>query len=324
MDPCSHVTRQLHRPPHRSHAFVHVAPSDHSSNCAGHTGTYAMSFVLGVPGRDQAFTSFNWDDVEQSGDSLLKLPEEASGLRMLATFPSGSRLTLEVEGNEQGNVARIRTELHATSFDDAFERAHDVISLHLSRWSWEYDVPLAVRAMKALDMSTSGWRWLFEVIATRRGMQRDRAGYVSSEFLPLISCYREGLNSGEPLWQALSFYRAMEGAASIGAIRESAAAMSKRQRQRPRIPATQAELEAQGADDYTCESLTPYLGWPFQRYRDEARHRVRNAVAHLDIDARHIVSDRWDDQWAVRRFLPGLRWVARRWIEHEMQSNTNV
>ncbi len=54
---------------------------------------------------------------------------------------------------------------------------------------------------------------------------------------------------------------------------------------------------------------------------DGIRPTLRNAIAHLDLDATILIEDRWADLSKVEQVLPALRWIARQLLDAELQSH---
>lgn len=87
------------------------------------------------------------------------------------------------------------------------------------------------------------------------------AGTTTPELRMFLAAYREGLNANSPLYQALSFYKIIEGVATFHKNRLRAA--RKRSAPEPadplvkQIPANREDLV--GMTEWARDNFTPYL-----------------------------------------------------------------
>jgi hypothetical protein len=146
------------------------------------------------------------------------------------------------------------------------------------------------------------------------------AGEMTPELRSFLAAYREGLNANSPLYQALSFYKIIEGVTKFHTSRMRAA--KKRGAPEPadplakRIPASREDLA--GMTEWAQDNFTPYLGMSFAEIRDAVTDTIRNAVAHISpgMDLRN--ADYAADIRACRAVTPVLRYVARELIRDEL------
>jgi hypothetical protein len=146
------------------------------------------------------------------------------------------------------------------------------------------------------------------------------AGSLTEEMRSLLACYREGLNSNSPLYQALSFYKVMEGVEALTKRRSRAAARagasSAADPMAERLPSDLSELIE--TSEWSREVFAPYLRKTFSEVEELVRDAIRNAVAHLTPGKNVLVSDRFVDIDSCRLIAPVLRYVARRLISGEL------
>jgi hypothetical protein len=149
-------------------------------------------------------------------------------------------------------------------------------------------------------------------------------GLMTKELGHLLATYRDGLNSNSPLYQALSFYKIIEGVAALNARREHAAVNASPVALRPTppiltrkvIPADVAQVP--DVTEWQRVVFTPYLGKTFAEVRTEVEGTIRNAVAHLTPGGDTLVADQFEDIDACRAVTPVLRYMARDLISEEL------
>jgi hypothetical protein len=286
---------------------------------SGSPGSYDIVFILGVPGISSVATAMNIDQLLVSGDSLL------AGTRLqieLQTQDGNGNGTVEILPNGEGRLAQIRLSVSAAKFAAAEKEAHDAVMPVLSLLAFEADVPIEVTATVITERATLSRR----VGATLVGAVQpapEPSGWITAELRPFLAIYREGLNSNMPLYQALSFYKVIEGAKTFHTKRTRAAS---RTRNTPppdplaeEIPADVKDLPA--TTDWGRDLFTPYLGKTFADIDTEVVGTIRNAIAHLTPGSSGLnsrVADYLDDIHACQKVTPILRYVARRLIQGEL------
>lgn len=314
-----HSSTQIPRPRVTEYNVVTTVPKSQSGEAgppAGAAGRYEVVFILGVPGISSVMTSLNWDDVLTEGDSLLV----GNGLQMDLQGPEGSASNVAaIVSNAHGRLAQVRLTVTGSDFASAEAEAHNEVMPVLSWIAFEADTPLEVKAVVMTDQATQTRR----IGATLAGSEQPApgfAGMLTPELRPLLAAYREGLNSTAPLYQALSFYKVIEGVASFRKHRVRATAkgvapvdldtLSRR------IPADPSELPV--VTPWARSVFTPYLGKTFAEITEAVRNPIRNAVVHLTPGRDIRVADYLADVRACQGIVPILCYVARALIKDEL------
>jgi hypothetical protein len=143
---------------------------------------------------------------------------------------------------------------------------------------------------------------------------------LTPELRPFLASYREGLNSTAPLYQALSFYKVIEGVKTFHSNRVRAA---RRAGQTPPDDPLVA-IVPNSFDDLTREPetvralLANYGGKTFDEVREAFADTIRNAIAHLTPGRDIRVADYLGDLKACRLATPVLRFVAREILRAEI------
>lgn len=295
---------------------VPVFPHGDAGEPSGSRGRYDILFVLGVPGVNGVATALDFDAMAARGDSLL----EGSGLQIELATPEGSASNVvRIAPNKQGRLAQVRLTVTADSFAAAEKKSHDEVMPVLSRIAFEADAALEVTAVLMTEEATH----IRSVGATVIGSVQpapELEGLMTEELRPFLAAYREGLNSNSPLYQALSFYKVIEGVATFAVKR--ARAVSRGPQSTPgdplarTIPADLSELPE--TTEWARAAFTPYLGKSFSDIKDSVSDTIRNAVAHLTPGRDVRVADYLGDIHACREVLPILRYVARSVIREEL------
>ena len=114
----------------------------------GSPGTYRITFVLSLPGKEMYRGDLSFQEIMQSGDSLLKLHPSVMHCNIKLV---GEGEVVDIVGfpNTLHAMSRLQMRVTAPNFVDAARCAHDLIVPLLSRWSYESD--------EAGVMSTDTW-----------------------------------------------------------------------------------------------------------------------------------------------------------------------
>jgi methylamine utilization protein MauJ len=189
----------------------------------------------------------------------------------------------------------------------------------LSRWSFVHDVAITTSAVHIEEIAT-GMRGVTMTMLGAGKVFSDRGAPSTAEHRVLLSSYREGVSSAEPLWQALSLYKVAEGVWTLRARRRVAAIAAGLavDEVSERVPNDVSTLGHPNDHEALERALAPYAGKKFRGAFDDIRATLRNGIAHLDPDGDPLVQDSWDDIQRIRDVLPGLRWMSRRLLEAEL------
>lgn len=287
----------------------------------GSPGIYKLTYVLAVPGRAVVQDEVNFAKLVQAGDSLLEVSAEVHKLRIDLHDGASSGQTAFVNVNAAHRLRDIELEIQADNFAQADSFGHDIVAPMLSRWAFLHDVAIAISAVQIIEVATQVYRWTQLMLGAVKAFS-DTGGASDPDHRILLSAYRKGISSTEPLWQALSLFRVAEGIHQMRQARVAAAVARGQVPAGPteRVPADLTSI-GQPNDGGLQESLQAYAGRKFTAVLDDIRPTLRNAIAHLDPGGTPIVEDRWDDLQKVERALPGLRWIARQLLDAELQEH---
>jgi hypothetical protein len=309
---------QLPRPRVTEFTAVAVVPvlPGRADRPSGAPGLYDIAFVLGVPGVSSVTTSLNFDAIVAGGDSLL----QGSGLQVQLDSSDGQSLhTARIVPNRSGRLAQIRLTITANDFSSAENEAFDALMPTLSRIAFEADTSVEVTAILLTERATQT-RQLGATLVGAVQPAPEIAETTTPELRMFLAAYREGLNANSPLYQALSFFKIIEGMTKFHTNRVRTA--KKRGAAEPadpmarRIPAERKDLA--GMTDWARDHFTPYLGKSYAEIRDAVQETIRNAVAHISPGMDLRIADYAADIRACRDITPVLRYIARELIQEEL------
>jgi hypothetical protein len=261
-------------------------------------------------------TSLDFAGILSGGDSLLEGPGRQIDLE---SSDGQSLCTARIVPNSRGRLAQVRLTLTADDFSQAEKEAFDAVMPTLSRIAFEADTPLEVTAILLTEKATQARRLGATIVGAVQPAP-EFAGSTTPELRMFLASYREGLNANSPLYQALSFYKIMEGVAKFHINRVRAA--KKRGEAVPpdplarQMPSDRSDLT--GMTEWARENFTPYLGKSFVEIMDAVTDTIRNAVAHISPGMELRIADYAADIRACRDVAPILRYVARELIHDEL------
>lgn len=197
--------------------FVHAVAgnsrsSAHWARPGGSPGLYKVTFVLSKPGYAPAvenLVSFS-NDLEGDSHLFVGLPEEVK-----IEFNSnldGVPVRLRGVPNKRGYLGIIvADDIPADSFGDANLKAHNAVSIILSRLSLLADVPLHIFRMVTMEIAANSHMSTFTTPVLEKQLIHMSEGNVDEHRVKFSSLYREGMNSNSPNYQFLCFYKVIEG-----------------------------------------------------------------------------------------------------------------
>lgn len=208
--------------------------------------------------------------------------------------------------------------------DSAEHHAYNFMSSGISYLSYHHDVGLDITAYQIVEVATGIESYSVNLLGRERPLKLDIEARSDTPFRAVLSMYRDGLVSFSPLFQALCFYKVIEGCSRLREERHRMSRLSGIESPRyfEVIPENPSSIPGINLNDVS--RFEPFTGWKFGRVRQELEHTVRDAVAHLDLSVRSqkfASSDKYDDLTVCRMAVPVLRYMARVMIENELSDN---
>jgi len=265
--------------------------------------------------------SVSFEELKRSGDSLLEVAPDVTTLRLELLAEPGDSATREmtVEVNEHHRLRSITFEVEADSFESAVRETYNLVMPILSRWAFVHDVAITIAGVEVHELGTDARQWRLTMAGAVKRFS-DPSASSTPQDRRLLEAYREGLSSTEPLYQALSYFKVIEGVWSLRMQRRAAAVANGGQP--PREPGERVPLDSieflHGGEAMYADAHRPYLGKKFTQVREQLRDSLRNSIAHLDFDRDPFGVDTHDDVVAAEQALPILRYMARILLSSEL------
>jgi hypothetical protein len=186
----------------------------------------------------------------------------------------------------------------------------------LSEISFRFDVALDVAGYEAVEEKTEVRWYVFGLVGKVKTFDSEFQLNLDPERGRLLASYREGLNSTNVFYQALSFYKVGEGVRALRKRQSRKAKGASGNTDTPveAFPANINELAIES--EVARELFQRYLGKPFFDALDDLKEQIRHAIAHLANLDDVIDHDRYDDVSRCLRAIPVLKYVARTMLEN--------
>lgn len=311
---------QMNRPPSNARVslvvepiFAHSLPLPTPAQAPpGSLGSYRVKFLLCVPGRETYRTTLDLDKIMASGESLLsgppmKITHEHRGLQ--------HEITLEIGANKTYATAELV--LTARDRETAITTAHNIVMPLLSWWSFSFDVALDVAGHEIYELASHTQAWTIGVIGEVKSFDTAKVDIfipTFADYATLAAAYREGVNSANPFYQVLCFFKVAEGIKALRKRCERA-----RRKAGAKLPpfdeAVPADLAHLPEDQR--HALEAFRGASFSKVLDTSKSTIRDAVAHLTTND-GLVADRYQDFIAAQKWASILRYVGRTMVLNQL------
>jgi hypothetical protein len=285
---------------------------------SGKAGYYNITHIFAIPGKSVFKNKLDLPELLKEGESqLIARPNQTF---MVSLWNSQEQVNIIIQANRQGNLATSRMRLFAQNFMEAEKNSTNLISQVLSLWSFQFDVALDISGYVLKEETTGAQSATFKILGASKAFWPDDQAHLSlAPVRPLLSAYREALCATSEFYQAICFYKVIEGAFRLKDERKKNAMVRN---ERPidgetRVPAELKDIPS--LSDLDKEAVKPYLGKKFTSIRDELREIIRNAIAHLDpFGENSLRADSYDDTKKCREALPIMKYLARQLLSFEM------
>jgi hypothetical protein len=147
-------------------------------------------------------------------------------------------------------------------------------------------------------------------------------GVSKVEHRVMLSAYREALNSTNPFYRFLCFFRVAEGCHELHNKRVNAKLQAGKidpttMEKGPRIPSSIESLPAEYRQDHV--SFEPYLGSKFTTVINRFRQDMRHAIAHLSPVAEQTMIDRYTDVTKFEALNAVMKYMCRYMLVRELE-----
>ena len=183
---------------------------------SGGPGIYQVTYFLTVPNVDVFLSAVDIGKLFQFGTSQLQLPpEEILILEMQGEDPE-DHFQMHFLPNKQQLLSHVRLRVNCSSFDEAERVTHERVSTVLSYWSYLFDVGLQIGRYEIVEEATQAKKISFGVVGRVKVFNNDQPFQIASnEYRRLFAAYREAMASGNVFYQALNFFKVIEGTLNL-------------------------------------------------------------------------------------------------------------
>jgi hypothetical protein len=289
----------------------------------GSSSIYNINYILSVPGVKVFNDKFDLEELVNSGDSLLQIP--SGEFLVIHATDRDYKSEIQFLSNAKGMLSRVHVRVNSDSFEDAERFAHERVCLMLSYWSFLFDIGIDISSYMIIEESTGTRKYSVGLVGRAKPFTDEKAFTVSHEHRRILAAYREGMNSSNLFYKALSFYKVIEGTLNLR-IREGRKSKTLPKDAKPfeaneifpsDIGLLPVEQFGSYDDEVTQQAFTKYLDKSFQEVRDDLKDLIRNAVAHLGDFDKVLDADRYDDVVTCARAIPVLKYMARKMLEND-------
>jgi hypothetical protein len=175
----------------------------------GGSGIYNVNYILSVPGVNVFNDKLDFDELIESGDSLLQIPSDE--FLVIHATDRDYKSEIQFLSNTKGMLSRVHVRVNCASFEDAERFAHERVCLMLSYWSFLFDIGIDISSYLIVEESTGTRKYAVGLVGRAKPFTNEKAFTVSQEHRRILAAYREGMNSSNLFYKALSFYKVVEG-----------------------------------------------------------------------------------------------------------------
>ena len=260
-------------------------------------------------------------DPQRMGDSAVLV--EAARLEVEAGVSgAGDPVFAVLEKNENGRLGRATVTGDSPGPMAASKRACDCLLPLFSKWSFEWDVPIALGRVSVCDPASGAYSQEFEAPHRLVAVGAEVSATISIRYQALFSIFREGLCSGSAFYSFLCFYKVIKLLERIRGENDDAKPRKSGahgpRRQWVRIP---------DDEPFQRPRFRKYIG---QRcpYRLVEREFLpaRNEIAHEMLEGCEVpmILDRSEVADKYGELSAAARWVARQLTLKEIQFERDI
>jgi hypothetical protein len=253
------------------------------------------------------------------GDSLVSLSDPLSlgeSRKHIFTIQlQNNNLEYFVYCNQKGRLSHFNVHFHASNYDEAIEVARNNIQPLLSGWATRFNIPIYVFRIRAQEEATNIVKNILyhQLYAPVRISHAEiNRLYWFPKDTRLLSFYHDALNSTNPKYQFLCYFKVIE---LVLGLRGKKAAEAK-----TRGEPTGRPREILPDEEWFRLHLAPdvqarLIGKKFTTIRDDVLRPIRTRIAHglLDNDMDSEISDE-----EVYPYMPIAKLMAERLLSSEI------
>ena len=294
--------------------FVEDYPLGHAKHAArgpeGTQGWYRSTVVFAKPGQTVIGTTLDLDAVVETGESAIRI--HCGFIRVVSADPAHAKeivLHARNTGVPDGVITHAELAIYANGFDEALVQTQRIINRVLGAMSVFTGQPIDMKIIKILEERTGSrlytWTAVGNEFATLEWNTKPDLNLtkLSDPLATAFACFREGMNSFNPFYRFLSFYKVVE----------YCLAQNKRDARkagRPRAEMT-IPLTTQGLHKEDVKYIIPHAGKTFTALEYEYKKQYRHAMAHLIPDQFEVNPDDAEEFRSYDAAMPVVKYMAR-------------
>lgn len=257
-------------------------------NPAGGRGSYWVEFTFQPSPILQS--NLNNEELRSGfvGDSHLAisdpLPDGIDRKHVFTVKEENNNFEYFIYCNKHGRLSHVNFKSNAGDFEEAFILARKTFDPFLSSWSARFNVPLNVFRIRVLEESsnivrnTIFYQFYPVVQISHQDMNR---GYWVPEDTRILDFYREALNSTNPKYQFLCYFKVVELVLSLRAERDTLARKQGKKVRRVR----DLLLEEKWFLEHLSDDVIPsVIGKKYTTIKDSVLRPIRNKIAHALVE----------------------------------------
>lgn len=287
----------------------------------GLPGNYTFKAALAIPGKRLFHDQVNLSDLVNSGESLVILTatREVRLWNQNETHIRDARLITD----EGGGVTQVWLSIEAENLDDAERKGRNFFAPFLSWLSYMADVAVDVSAYEISEDTTEVRRWVFNCLSNSKHVEWTPPSHLDLTSLQpglrkLLSAYREGMNTTNPFYKFLCFWKVTEGCDAYNKQRQrglkgkGVMALTQAPEQIP--------MDVVGSDIHPIDTgfFHPYLGKTFSEVRTSMENVLRDAIAHLIPGKLVLDPDDFDDISRCEKAIAVIKYIAHKKLANVM------
>ncbi len=304
----------------------------------GAPGNYDIIFTFSRPGASPTSEYSHCLGEGLEGDSHILLSQTVA---ITVQEPDGRQALLEAQPNVRGYLSKIRMAgLFAESLMDAERRSYRALAPLLSNWSVYLNVPVFIFQIDVRECATGKHQFSIVNPFLEAPLVAPRTGEMSAEFRSYASLYREALNTNNPLYRFLCFFKILES------VRVRRARLAARARGRGDTFARPSEAVPDDPEKFVAwlESFFPVtrnwddlalasvflreaLGRRVNSIVDDFLQPLRVRIAHALTDDHGELPQSSDQEFVVgdvNRWLPLTQCLVRLQLKNEFPGEFTV
>jgi hypothetical protein len=241
----------------------------------GVPGWYRAKMVFGKPGMTVIGEAADFDRLLTSGESQIAVAHSTIRLQGSADIQDA-----QLFARSDGVITHAELRINASRFEDAADRSQQFLDLALSTLSFFSGLPIDIKVLVVTEELTESRLFIYtavggDVTRVRWDTEPDLNLTKVKHLAGALATFREGLNSLNPIYQFLSFFKVVE----FCMARNKQDARAKKPRPEMTIPRSPGVVQIIHKND--TAKLAKYSGRTFNEVRKEFEPLYRHAAAHL-------------------------------------------